>query len=147
MRIWSLGGEDLLKKEYSNPLQYSCLENPMERGAWRVTTHGVAKELDTTLWLKHNKQQLHLQVCHPELSQKSNLIAFLIPSSNLFSFQFTFNWSIIALQCCVNFWYTTTWVSYKYTHIPYILRLPYPTAIHPNPLGHHRAPSWAPCVT
>ena len=26
-----------------NPLQYSCLENPMDRGAWRATTHGVAK--------------------------------------------------------------------------------------------------------
>ena len=26
-----------------NPLQYSCLENPMGRGAWWVTVHGVAK--------------------------------------------------------------------------------------------------------
>ena len=26
-----------------NPLQYSCLENPMDRGAWRATVHGVAK--------------------------------------------------------------------------------------------------------
>ena len=26
-----------------NPLQYSCLENPMDRGAWRATPHGVAK--------------------------------------------------------------------------------------------------------
>ena len=26
-----------------NPLQYSCLENSMERGAWRVTAHGVTK--------------------------------------------------------------------------------------------------------
>ena len=26
-----------------NPCQYSCLENPMDRGAWRVTVHGVAK--------------------------------------------------------------------------------------------------------
>ena len=26
-----------------NPLQYSCLENPMDRGAWQVTVHGVAK--------------------------------------------------------------------------------------------------------
>ena len=26
-----------------NPLQYSCLENPMVRGAWRATVHGVAK--------------------------------------------------------------------------------------------------------
>ena len=27
----------------SNPLQYSCLENPMDRGAWRATVHGVTK--------------------------------------------------------------------------------------------------------
>ena len=26
-----------------NPLQYSCLENTMDRGAWRDTIHGVAK--------------------------------------------------------------------------------------------------------
>ena len=31
-----------------NPLQYSCLENPMDRGAWRVVVHGVAGESDTT---------------------------------------------------------------------------------------------------
>ena len=29
--------------EHGNPLQYSCLENPMDRGAWRVTLQGVAK--------------------------------------------------------------------------------------------------------
>ena len=26
-----------------NPLQYSCLKNPMDRGAWRATVHGIAK--------------------------------------------------------------------------------------------------------
>ena len=26
-----------------NPLQYSCLENSMDRGAWRATVHGVTK--------------------------------------------------------------------------------------------------------
>ena len=26
-----------------NLLQYSCLENPMDRGAWRATVHGVTK--------------------------------------------------------------------------------------------------------
>ena len=31
-----------------NPLQYSCLGNPMESGAWWATVHGVAEELDTT---------------------------------------------------------------------------------------------------
>ena len=31
-----------------NPLQYSCLENPMNRGAWWATVNGVAKESDKT---------------------------------------------------------------------------------------------------
>ena len=31
-----------------NPLQYSCLENPMDRGPWQATVHGAAKESDTT---------------------------------------------------------------------------------------------------
>ena len=28
---------------HGNPLQYSCLENPMDRGAWRATVHGVTR--------------------------------------------------------------------------------------------------------
>ena len=28
---------------HSNPLQYSCMENPMDRGAWPATVHRVAK--------------------------------------------------------------------------------------------------------
>ena len=31
-----------------NPLQYSCLGNPMDREAWRATAHGVSKESDIT---------------------------------------------------------------------------------------------------
>ena len=31
-----------------NSLQCSCLGNPMDRGAWQATVHGVAKELDMT---------------------------------------------------------------------------------------------------
>ena len=33
---------------HDNPLQYSCLENPMERGAWWATVHRGCKESDTT---------------------------------------------------------------------------------------------------
>ena len=33
----SLGGG------HGNPLQYSCLENPMDRGAWLATVHGLAR--------------------------------------------------------------------------------------------------------
>ena len=31
-----------------NPFQYSCLENPMDRGAWLATVQGVAKDSDMT---------------------------------------------------------------------------------------------------
>ena len=31
-----------------NPLHYSCLENPVDRGAWQATVRRVTKELDTT---------------------------------------------------------------------------------------------------
>ena len=47
-----------------NPLQYSCLENHMDRGTWRVTVHGVT-ELDTTkheqalIQFMRAKQSLH----------------------------------------------------------------------------------------
>ena len=30
-----------------NPLQYSCLENPVDRGAWHVTAHGVTESNNT----------------------------------------------------------------------------------------------------
>ena len=37
-----------------NSLQYSCLDIPMEGGAWGATVPGVVKELDTTKWLTNN---------------------------------------------------------------------------------------------
>ena len=52
-----------------NPLQYSCLESPMDRGAWRATVHGVTKESDMTerLTLWQNLESLvisHWAVIH-----------------------------------------------------------------------------------
>ena len=41
--VRSLGREDPLEKEMANPLQYSCLENSMDGGAWWATVHGVTK--------------------------------------------------------------------------------------------------------
>ena len=42
-RVGSLGREDSPVEENGNPLQYSCLENPMDGGAWWVTVHGVLR--------------------------------------------------------------------------------------------------------
>ena len=41
--VESLGEEDPLEESTRNPLQYSCLENPMGRGAWWTTVHSVGK--------------------------------------------------------------------------------------------------------
>ena len=38
-----------------NPLQYSCLENPTDRGSWKAGVHGVA-ELDTTERITHTQK-------------------------------------------------------------------------------------------
>ena len=41
-----------------NPLQYSCLENPMDRGAWRASVRGVAKELDMPERLSNSNESI-----------------------------------------------------------------------------------------
>ena len=44
IRVRSRGWDDALEKEGNgNPPQYSCLENPMDRGAWWATVHVIAK--------------------------------------------------------------------------------------------------------
>ena len=48
---------------HGNPLQYSCLENPTDRGVWQATVHGIS-ELDTTEVTEHSTAQytFNLQV-------------------------------------------------------------------------------------
>ena len=54
-----------------NPLQYSCLENSMDRGAWQATVHGVAK---SQTWLS-TQESTQLQILlfpffSPDLNEK-----------------------------------------------------------------------------
>ena len=55
-------------KECLDPLQNSCLENPMDRGAWQATVYVVA-ELDTN---KH----AHMSNCLGPETTKHNVVAF-----------------------------------------------------------------------
>ena len=42
-RVLSLGQEDPPEKGMAYPLQYSYLGNPMDKGGWQATVHGLAK--------------------------------------------------------------------------------------------------------
>ena len=44
---------------HGNPLQYSCLENPMDRGAWEATVHGITKSRIQRKWLSTHMCTLH----------------------------------------------------------------------------------------
>ena len=55
----------------SNPLRYSCLENPMHRGAWRATVHGVTKEPVTTKWPYNNNIVLMIKDNVPPLKSQT----------------------------------------------------------------------------
>ena len=59
-RVWSLGWEGSSGVGHGNPLQYACLENPVDRGAWWTTVQGVEKELDTVEWLYNSKNNTSL---------------------------------------------------------------------------------------
>ena len=67
--IWKGGDQGSIPESGSspgkgngNPLQNSGLENPMDRGAWQATVHGVSKELDTTEQLTLSLFQLSLGI-------------------------------------------------------------------------------------
>ena len=50
---------------YCNPFQYSCLENPVDRGVWLATAHGVAKsrtQLSDFTSLHFTSSVIHIEV-------------------------------------------------------------------------------------
>ena len=61
-----------------NLLQYACLGNPMDRGAWRAVVHGVPKELNRTWQLKQQQQTLSTLLCQSVASLEQDLITFLL---------------------------------------------------------------------
>ena len=57
---WEVGGEFIRHLLQGSPLQYPCLGNPTDKGAWKATVHQVTKEFDTTQRL-NNKQSLFVR--------------------------------------------------------------------------------------
>ena len=58
-RVQPLGQEDSPGEGSGNPLQYSCLENSMEGGAWWGTAHGVTKSLTWETNTLFNLEEVH----------------------------------------------------------------------------------------
>ena len=58
------------------PLQYSCLENPMDRGAWWAAVHRVAKS-----WARPSDFTFtfHFHALEKEMATRSSILAYRIP--------------------------------------------------------------------
>ena len=63
----SLGQEDSPGGGHGNPLQYSCLENPMDRGTWQATVHRVPKSTSQRDRGIHNQRDRGIHNCKPFL--------------------------------------------------------------------------------
>ena len=60
------------------PLQYSCLENPMDRGAWWAAVHGVTKN---QTWLSDFPFTFHFHASEKEMATHSSVLAWRIPGT------------------------------------------------------------------
>ena len=60
------------------PLQYSCLENPMNRGAWKAAVHGVA---EGQIELKDFTFTFHFHSLEKEMATHSTVLAWRIPGT------------------------------------------------------------------
>ena len=60
------------------PLQYSCLGNPMDRGAWWAAVHGVAK---SRTWLNDFTFTFHFHALEKEMATHCSVLAWRIPGT------------------------------------------------------------------
>ena len=65
-----------LEEGNGTPLQYSCLENPMDGGAWWAGVHGVAK---SQAWLSDFTFTFHFDALEKEMATHSSVLAWRIP--------------------------------------------------------------------
>ena len=74
-QIYTMKYYSVVKKD-GNPLQYSCLENPMDRGAWKAAVHGVTEGRTR---LSDFTFTLHFHALEKEMATHSSVLAWRIP--------------------------------------------------------------------
>ena len=72
------GGDICIPMADSTPLQYSCLENPMDRGAWKAAVHGVTKSQTR---LSNFTFTFHFHALEKEMATHSSVLAWRIPET------------------------------------------------------------------
>ena len=70
--------DDCLAEGNGTPLQYSCLENPMDRGAWKAAVHGVAEGRTR---LSDFTFTFHFHALEKEMATHSSVLAWRIPGT------------------------------------------------------------------
>ena len=68
----------MLGEGNDKPLQYSCLENPMDGGAWRATVHGVTKSWKQ---LSDFTSTFHFHAMEKEMATHSSVLAWRVPGT------------------------------------------------------------------
>ena len=97
------------------PLQYSCLENPMDGGAWWAAVHGIEK---SWTWLSDFIFTLHSHALEKEMAAHSSVLAWRIPGAgepgglpSLGSHRVRHDWSdLAAAAAAVYLFFNTVWV-------------------------------------
>ena len=69
---------DFARRRQWHPLQYSCLENPMDGGAWWAAVHVVAK---SQTWLSDFPFTFHFHALEKEMATHSSVLAWRIPGT------------------------------------------------------------------
>ena len=90
-------------RRHGNPLQYFCLENSMDRGAWQATVHRVAEsdmteQLTHTLWFEAKKDQ-ETQLIQELHSQMDEMLVYKIPVEVCLSYILPERMKVKKAQC------------------------------------------------
>ena len=103
---WKLqAGVGRSREGNGTPLQYSCLENPVDGGAWWAAVHGVAK---SKTWLSDFTFTFHCHELEKEMATHSSVLAWRIPGTaepgglpSLGSHRVGHDWSDLAAAAAV----------------------------------------------
>ena len=104
------------------PLQYSCLENPMDGGGWWAAVHGVSK---SQTWLSDFTLTFHLHALEKEMATHSSVLAWRIPGTgepgglpSMGSHRVGHYWSDLAVTLYFCFWLTSLCImGYSFIHL------------------------------